>query len=208
MGHPIMAKSSGDIILRDRMQFDLDANGNRTTLYGRIDLSSYVNPVSRDGLAIKEVFFQFRNSASAALPNTGGFLPVGFDDQAVVPNPFNACMKVFATTRAYENAAEVGIASPDVLCVYERYSTTLPIAFDAGVAVSSTNAITENLWYGPKDLHPDGYTVVSDLLIGVATDIWDSEENNTLEIDVVLIAEPIKISTERMNEILSQAQDL
>lgn len=204
-----MAKSSGDIILRDRMQFDLDANGNRTTLYGRIDLSSYVNPVSRDGLAIKEVFFQFRNSASTALPNTGGFLPVGRDDQSAVLLPSNSCMKVYATTRAYENAAEVGIASPDVLCVYERYSTTLPISFDAaGLANSNTTAITENLWYGPKDLHPEGYTVVSDLLIGVATDIWDSEEANTLEIDVVLIAEPIKISTERMNEILSQAQDL
>ena len=74
--------------------------------------------------------------------------------------------------------------------------------------MSSTNAVTENLWYGAKDLHPDGYTVVSDLLIGIATDNWDSEEDNTLEIDVVLIAEPIKISTERMNEILSQAQDL
>jgi len=25
-------------------------------------------------------------------------------------------LKVYATTRAYENASEVGIASPDVLC--------------------------------------------------------------------------------------------
>ncbi|GAG91028.1 unnamed protein product, partial [marine sediment metagenome] len=55
-----MAKNRGDVILRDRMQFDLDAAGDRTTLYGRIDLSSYVNPVSRDGLAIKQVLFQLR----------------------------------------------------------------------------------------------------------------------------------------------------
>ena len=43
-----MAKNSGDIILRDRMEFDLDANGNRTTVYGRIDLSSYISvkPIS------------------------------------------------------------------------------------------------------------------------------------------------------------------
>lgn len=203
-----MAKNSGDVILRDRMQFDLDGSGNRTTLYGRIDLSSYVNPISRDGLAIKEVFFQFRNSASAGLPNTGGFEPVGKNFSGSTTLSQTSCMKVFATTRAYENASEVGIASPDVLCVYERYSTALPAGYDAGVLVGGNNCLTENLWYGPKDLHPEGYTVVSDLLVGVATDIWDSEDDNTLEIDVVLIAEPIKISTERMNEILSQAQDL
>jgi len=201
-----MAKNSGDVILRDRMQFDLDANGNRTTLYGRIDLSSYVNPVSRDGLAIKEVFFQFRNSASASLPNTGGFEPLGYQTAANLPQ--NACLKVYATTRAYENASEVGIASPDVLCVYDRVSTTLPASFDTGVQDSGFSAIVKELWYGPKDLHPAGYTVVSDLLIGIAADTWDAEENNTIEIDVVLIAEPVKISTERMNEILSQAQDL
>jgi len=49
---------------------------------------------------------------------------------------------------------------------------------------------------------------VSDLLIGVAADGWDIDGEDTLEIDIMMIAEPIKISTERMNEILSQAQDL
>jgi len=201
-----MAKSTGDVILRDRMQFDLDANGNRTTLYGRIDLSSYVNPVSRDGLAIKEVFFQFRNSGSAVFANTGGFKPVGFQVANALAQ--NSCLKVYATTRAYENASEVGIASPDVLCVYDRVSTSLPSSFAAGVQDSGFSVVSKELWYGPKDLHPAGYTVVSDLLIGIAADHWDSEEDGTIEIDVVLIAEPIKISTDRMNEILSQAQDL
>ena len=72
-----MAKNSGDIILRDRMQFDLDGNGSRTTLYGRFDLSQFTDPVSRMGLAIKQVYFQFRNSTSVLLPNTGGYSPVG-----------------------------------------------------------------------------------------------------------------------------------
>jgi hypothetical protein len=207
MGHPIMAKNAGDVILRDRMQFDLDGAGDRTTLYGRIDLSSYVDPVSRQGLAVKEVFFQFRNSAGT-LTNTGGFIPVGVPISGSETLSLTSVMKVFATTRAYENASEVGIASPDVLCVYERYSTALPAGYDAGALAGGQGIITENLWYGPRDLHPAGYTVVSDLLIGVATDNWDSEQDNTIEVDVVLIAEPVKISTERMNEILSQAQDL
>ena len=57
-------------------------------------------------------------------------------------------------------------------------------------------------------MHPEGYTVVSDLLIGVAADGWDIDGEDTLEVDIMLIAEPVKISTDRMNEILSQAQDL
>ena len=72
-----MAKTSGDLILRDRMQFDLTATtGDRTTLYGRFDLSQFTDPVSRMGLAIKEVYFQFRNPLGAELANTGGFQPV------------------------------------------------------------------------------------------------------------------------------------
>jgi len=202
-----MAKNTGDIILRDRMQFDLDLNGNRTTLYGRIDLSSYVNPVSRDGLAVKEVFFQLRDPSVGALTNTGTFKAVGFQTANNLAQ--NSAVKLYATTRAYENAAEVGIASPDVLCVFERTSCTLPASFDAVPAQDSGfSVVAKEMWYGPKDLHPSGYTVVSDLLIGCAADNWDSEEDTTIELDIVIIAEPIKISTERMNEILSQAQDL
>jgi hypothetical protein len=116
-------------------------------------------------------------------------------------------IKVYATTRAYENANEVAIGSPDVLCVQEWVSAVGP-ANAGGTADNGAALIVEKYWYGPEDLHPEGYTVVSDLLIGVAADTWDTEDNSTLELDIVLIAEPIKISTERMNAILSQAQDL
>jgi hypothetical protein len=202
-----MAKNTGDLILRDRMQFEIDAGGERTTLYGRFDLSQFTDPVSRMGLAIKEVYFQFRNSAATELANTGGFNPIGaIGDSAI--DTRTACLKVYATTRAYENASEVGIASPDVLCVYERYSAASPAFFDAGALASGQGLLTENLWYGPRDLHPAGYTVVSDLLIGIASDNWLQEGSNTIELDVVLVAEPVKVTTERMNEILSQQQDL
>ena len=204
-----MAKNRGDVILRDRMQFDLSGAGDRTTLYGRIDLSSYVDPVNKQGLAIKEVFFQLRNpNTTGTLDNTGGYVPVGNVTSGSETAGAPSCIKLYATTRAYENAAEVGIASPDVLCVYERYSFAFPAGYDAGALAGGQSGITENLWYGPRDLHPAGYTVVSDLLIGVAADGWDTEDDETIEIDIVLIAEPVSISTERMNEILSQAQDL
>lgn len=195
-----MAKGSNDIILRDRMQFDLDGSGNRTTLYGRIDLSSYVNAVSRDGLAIKQVLFHLRDQ-SGGNPNTGSLSLIGdFQSPAAVGQ--SSVIKVYATTRAYENASEVGIASPDVLCVLEMYSAV-------GVnGTGDSGLVAVERFYGPEDLHPDGFTVVSDLLIGVAADTWTTQANDTLEIDIMLICEPVKITTERMNEILSQAQDL
>jgi len=206
-----MAKNAGDVILRDRMQFDLDAQGNRSTLYGRIDLSSYVNTVAREGLAIKQVYFQLRNSdlsgTGTGFPNTGCIAPVANAISASTTSCDFGALKVYATTRAYENANEVAIGSPDVLCVQEWVSAVGP-ANAGGTADNGAALIVEKYWYGPEDLHPEGYTVVSDLLIGVAADTWDTEDNSTLELDIVLIAEPIKISTERMNAILSQAQDL
>ena len=199
-----MAKNAGDVILRDRMQFTMEAGGNRSTLYGRIDLSSYVDPVNRQGLAVKEVRFQIREpDATSVLDNTGIWAPFGNWTSTAGTVGDLAALKLYATTRAYENASEVGIASPDVLCVYE----IIQAAGNTPTDTASSLWVDES-WYGPKDLHPEGYTVVSDLLIGVAADGWEQDGEDTLEIDIMLIAEPIKISTERMNEILSQAQDL
>jgi hypothetical protein len=198
-----MAKNAGDVILRDRMQFTLGAGGSRTTLYGRIDLSSYVDPVNRQGLAVKEVRFQMRDS-EGTLTNTGIWAPIGNWTSPSGTAGELAGLKLYATTRAYENASEVGIASPDVLCVYE----IMQAAGNSPANEPVSLWIREN-WYGPKDLHPEGYTVVSDLLIGVAADGWDIDgDGETLEVDIMLIAEPVSISTARMNEILSQAQDL
>jgi len=197
-----MTKNKDDVILRDRMQFSFDGAGDRTTLYGRIDLSQYVDPIARKGLAIKEVLFQLRDPSSNRLPNTGLYNPVALWSSAVPTTGQIGAIKVYATTRAYEIAAEVGIASPDVLCIYERTSMI-------GVQGTGDSAlVNEDFWYGPKDLHPEGFTVVSDLLIGIAGDTWSLSDNDTVEIDIMLIAEPIKVTTERVNEILSQAQDL
>ncbi|AXH78302.1 MAG: hypothetical protein [Circular genetic element sp.] len=202
-----MAKNSGDVILRDRMQFELDPSGDRTTLYGRIDLSAYVNPVERSGLAVKQMFFQLRSPSGGTL--TGVFDPVANSFSPGSTEDKVASLKMWLSTRAYENAVDVGIASPDVLCVYERSSIVGNTVYsDPGVVGTSAALINEDHWYGPEDLHPNGYTVVSDLLVGIAAEQWLSEGEKIIELDVVLIAEPIKVTTERMNEILSQAQDL
>ena len=67
-----MAKRRGDQILRDRLQFTLDATGDLTTVYGRIDLSAFTG--GKKGLAIKEVMFQLRDPTTG---NTGVFSLVG-----------------------------------------------------------------------------------------------------------------------------------
>ena len=195
-----MAKNTGDIILRDRMQFEMGGDGNLSTLYGRIDLSQYVSPVSRTGISVKEIKFMLRAPNSTLMPNTGSYPIVA--DAVPGTDPELACIKIYATTRAYELASDVGIASPDVLCVRELQSF-VGDQNNAESAVWNTDT-----WYGPADLHPEGYTVVSDLLIGIASDNWQTAQLQTIEVDVLIVAEPIKVTESRLNEILSQGLDL
>ena len=106
-----MTKNRGDIILRDRLQFTLDATGNLAVNYGRIDLSDYVNVVRDEGLQIKEITYQLRKQATSG--NSCVFDPVLGNATTAF-----ARMQVFATTTAYEDAKDVGIASPNVLNNY------------------------------------------------------------------------------------------
>jgi len=188
-----MAKSSRDLILRDRLQFDVNASGDTGLVYGRIDMSDYVNVVKREGLAIKEIRYQIRQTDGG----TGVFNPLlGLGSEAF------ASLKIFATTTAYENATDVGIASPDVISVFE-----LTTVRDNGGAADENFA---NQWvlFGTPDLHPDGYNIVSDLLVGVSANDITTHSNTTLELDIMVIGEPVKLNEADMTEMLTQAQDL
>ena len=208
-----MAKGTLDLILRDRLQFTLSAvAGDQTTVYGRFDLSEYVSTLDRRGLAIKEVQFMLRNPGNTQLPNTGSWDLLGVKGPNISQEFAQiSAMKLYATTRAYENAADVGIASPDVLCI-EQWQTFLgpsvADAFPAAGTVAGSNYMNiEHNKYGTPDLHPDGFPVVTDLLIGVACDKWTSEQAQTLELDVMLIASPITINQKQLTEMLVQGQD-
>jgi len=200
-----MTKNRDDVILRDRMEFTLDSSGDLATVYGRIDLSAYCNVPAKTGLAVKEIFFQVREQDSTALSNTGIWDPVANLDSNTGSV---SALKIYATSRAYSSAADVGIASPDVICVKEYTSTTSPNLVGTAPAETGTSYIVSDHWYGPTDLHPEGYTLVSDLLIGVACDNWDRNKSDTLEIDILMIAEPVKVTQDRMDSLLTQAQDL
>ena len=197
-----MAKAKTDIILRDRLQFTLGGDSDLSLVYGRIDLSDYVNVVKRTGLLVKDVYLQIRDPTNA---NTGTW-SILQSDMETLPgvDGWNA-YKLFVSARAYESAADVGIASPDVLHV-EDYIISRYTATGNTVVQGETHRI-----YPMRDYHPGGYPVVSDLLVGIAVDTnaTDTEQDDaTLEVDIMLIAETTTVTSEQMTQLLTQAQDL
>jgi hypothetical protein len=194
-----MAKGSSDVILRDRLQFDVDATGDTALVYGRIDLSDYVSIVENKGLAIKEIRFMLRSPTQPL-----GQWPLIMSQQTTGQSQESG-IKIFATTTAYENDNDVGIGSPNVLCIYEKQSFYL---LDN---VTGTYQYTwRDDWFGTPDLHPEGYDVVTDLLIGVCANKLTALAlaSDTQEIDVMIIAEPKKITSKDLTQMLTQAQDL
>lgn len=189
-----MAKSARDLILRDRLQFDIDSSGDISLVYGRVDMSSFVNIVKREGFAIKEIRFQIRDPST---PNSGVLNPL----LALGSEAF-ASMKLFATTTAYENGQDVGIASPDVVSIFEL--TTVR----DNPGATGENFANQWVLFGTPDLHPDGYNIVSDLLIGVCANDCTTNASTTLEVDIMVIGEPVKLNEADMTEMLTQQQDL
>jgi|TARA_R100000482_G_C5114961_1_gene142542 hypothetical protein len=203
-----MAKGSNDLILRDRLQFDINATGNTDLVYGRIDLSDYVSIPEAKGLAIKEIRFQLRTRVTGddgVWPNYMG------EDRPLSQAPntnYTSSVKLFATTTAYEDVLDVGVASPNVICVFDKQSRLMTYEL-AGDLIAAGLDTYEHM-FGTPDLHPEGYDVVTDLLIGIAASGLTSPSliNSTAEIDVMIIAEPKKITNKDLTQMLSQAQDL
>lgn len=201
-----MAKGANDIILRDRLQFDIDANGDTSLVYGRIDLSDYVSIPEAKGLAIKEIRFQLRTRVTA----DAGVWPNYMGPRAgtVSNNSYRSSVKLFATTTAYENVVDVGIGSPNVLCVFDKQS--LLVNQSSGATFETSVIDTYEHMFGTPDLHPEGYDVVTDLLIGISVENANAANlaDSTAEIDVMIIAEKKKITNKDLTQMLSQAQDV
>ena len=203
-----MAKGTSDVILRDRLQFDISGVGDTPLVYGRIDLSDYVSIPENKGLAIKEVRFQLRTRVD----NDDGVFPnvLTTTDLDNIPSAgTTAQVKIFATTTAYEQITDVGIGSPNVLCVFEKQTTVMQTNGGAGAGPGAVIDTYEHM-FGTPDLHPEGYDVVTDLLIGIGLEACSNQAlvDSTAELDVMLIAEPKKITAKDLTQMLSQAQDL
>jgi len=203
-----MAKGSNDVILRDRLQFDIDANGDTALVYGRVDMSDYVSIPENKGLAVKEVRFMLRtrvDNDDGVFPNVLTTTNLGnIPDTGVFSS-----VKIFATTTAYENITDVGIGSPNVLCVFEKQSTVMQASGATGAGPGAVIDTYEHM-FGTPDLHPEGFDIVTDLLIGIGLENCgnDALTSTTAELDVMIIAEPKKITSKDLTQMLSQAQDL
>ena len=197
-----MAKGKNDLILRDRMQFTF-TGADIPTLYGRVDLSDYVSIPKSEGLKIKEIRFQVRD---ATLANTGSFNQQLAVEGATDTNPTAAFLKMYTTTTAYETAQDVGIGSPNVINVVEHqhYITVV----QTGAVNVGGNQLLSYFEYGVPDLHPEGFPVVTDLLVGVAAENCTRYNNDTLELDIMIIAEKVKLTKDDMEAMLTQATDL
>ena len=194
-----MARGKNDLILRDRLQFTLDANGSLDAVYGRVDLSDYVSVVNNQGLAIKETRVMFRNPANPTGQLNWNLLG-GLGGQGAK----QAFIYVYGTTTAYENDADVGIASPNVF-----YNGVLGSSvYEDGTTNALTTIENKFIEYGTPDLHPEGYTVVSDVLIGIGAHNVLQFADATLELDIMIIAEPVKVTKDELKEMLAQATDL
>ena len=203
-----MAKGSSDVILRDRLQFDINSNGDTALVYGRIDLSDYVSIPENKGLAIKEVRFMLRTRVE----NDDGVFPNVLTTNNlgnITDNGTFASVKIFATTTAYENIVDVGIGSPNVLCVFEKQTTVMQTDGSTGAGPGAVIDTYEHM-FGTPDLHPEGFDVVTDLLIGIGLENCSNIAltDTTAELDVMVIAEPKKITSKDLTQMLSQAQDL
>lgn len=193
-----MAKKNSDLILRDRLQFTLDSSGNLATVYGRIDLSDYTSVVNNEGLAIKETRVMLRN------PNTiTGNVNLNLIGSLGAAGNNQATIQMFGSTTAYEAGADVGIGSPNVFFNAIRESSVSENG--TGDILTQDNRFTQ---YGTPDLHPDGYVVVSDILLGITASNVKQYASTTLELDIMLIAEPVKVTKDELKEMLAQATDL
>jgi hypothetical protein len=197
-----MARKKDDLILRDRLQFDIDSNGDLDVVYGRVDMSDFVSTVGKKGMSIKEVRFMVRDPSTA---KTGTF---NQRLNNIVSANASSYLKLFATTTAYESAVDVGLGSPNVFAIVEHQQYTTVFEEPVGPVVAGGNSEIVYFQYGTPDLHPDGYTVVTDILIGVAAENCTVHSDKTLEVDIMIIAEPVNVTQKELNEMLIQAQDL
>lgn len=200
-----MAKGANDIILRDRLQFDINNGGATALVYGRVDLSDYVSIPEAKGLAIKEIRFQLRTRVGGDNGVWPDFMGPELIPSMSPDSTYKSSVKLFATTTAYEEVVDVGIGSPNVICVFDKQSLLI-----RDTTNNSTVVNTYEQMFGTPDLHPEGYDVVTDLLIGIACNGLNNEAlaDTTAEIDVMIIAEKKKITSKDLTQMLSQAQDV
>jgi hypothetical protein len=206
----------------DRLSLTLpNGSGDVGTIFGRLDMSEFIDPVSNRGVIIHDVQFQLRNPSGtkSGLTNTGmfslwenmpGTIGAGFSD-----NDRNIGVKLVALNTAYQDLAECGLSTDGVYCIQEHnafqsWHSIADPASGVGAGYSSV-AYTERNW-SVSDLHGDGALLLSDLLIGVAIDnlsLGDGAAADIdIEIDVVVHFTEKKVSQKEITQMITANLDV
>lgn len=206
----------------DRLQFSLpNGSGDQQTIYGRVDMSDFIDPVSNKGVIIHDVQFQVRNpnGTQNSLNNTGmwswfedmtGTVAASWSD-----TNRNVGLKLCALNTAYQDLGEVGISTDGLYCVQEHtaFQSNSSIA-DAATQLAGGMS---SIWYEQKDwtvsdLHGDGALLLSDLLIGLAADNLTvgagSAVDIEIEVDVVVHFTEKKVTQKEITQMITSNLDV
>jgi len=208
--------------ISDRLQFSLpNGSGDQSTIFGRLDMSDFIDPTSNKGVIVHDVQFHVRNpnGTQNGLTNTGmwswfenmnGTLGAGWAD-----DNRNVGVKLVALNTAYQDLGEVGISTDGVYCIQEHtafqsYSSLADAP--AGLAGGMSSVWYEKNDWTVEDLHGDGSLLLSDLLIGLATDNLQLGAGTAvdieIEVDVVVHFTEKKVTQKEITQMITANLDV
>lgn len=206
----------------DRLSLTLpNGSGDQATIYGRLDMSEFIDPVANRGVIIHDVQFQLRNPSGTKnnLTNTGMFsllenmegeVAAGWTD-----DDRNIAVKLVALNTAYQDLGECGLSTDGVYAIQEHYAfqsyhSIADVA--AQLAGGYSSVVVEKRDWTVSDIHGDGALLLSDLLIGVAMDnvtVGDSAAADiNIEIDVVVHFTEKKVSQKEITQMITANLDV
>ena len=193
-------QSTSVITLSDTYEFTTDANGDISTAYGRMDLSGYLDPASGDALVPVAIATQIREPGQSL--TAGQWAKYGGSADG---NTDSNSMRVIATSRAYSQINNVGIASEGIH--YLRDQQLVWSCNDVAVNDEVFSAMWHDEEWGPDRL---GHTpLVADLLFGVEFEGNASQNaNTTFRLDAVVQFKKIKLTKAQINKMLAARTDV
>jgi len=206
----------------DRLSFTVpNGSGDVGTIYGRMDMSDFIDPTSNRGVIVHDVQFNLRNPAGtkSTLTNTGMFSLFENMPASVAPSwddeDRNIGVKLCALNTAYQDLAEIGISTDGVYCIQEHYAfqSYHSIADAAsGVGGGYSSLAYELRDWTVNDLHGDGALLLSDLLIGIACDnlqLGDAAAADIdIEVDVVVHFSEKKVTNKEITAMITANLDV
>lgn len=206
----------------DRLSLSLpNGSGDQATIFGRLSMEPFIDPVANRGVIVHDIQFQLRNpnGTKSGLTNTGMFslledMP-GFIAPSWNDNDRNIGVKLVALNTAYQDLGECGISTDGVFAIQEHYAfQSYHSIADAAVQLAGgySSIVTETRDWTVEDLHGDGALLLSDLLIGVAFDnvqLGDSAGVDIdIEIDVVVHFTEKKVSQKEITQMITANLDV